>query len=310
MDAPSPLTRLRIRAALLCALGAFALFLAAPATRAAHSVPLSEIPPRAYVVATYDGSTLRLYLNAVLAAQTPVSGPIDKTTAPLEIGSYAGGAIWSGAIDDVAVYDRALPAATVTARYKLGINPNPPSPNAYSQAVLHTPGLVSYWPLDDRGPVAKDVRGHNNGVFTPGVGKGAEGLISGETGNAIALNGRLGSVKVPPSHSLDLRRAFTIEAWVTTVHVANRHIVSRVGSWFLKTNAFGQWSTGVYVNGTIVSATSRFVAHGPLKPGAAKHSSSSAKSGDSSPSLLWLLIILVLAAVPLAVRWRRRTPRA
>src|SRR5579871_1780375 len=70
MDAREPLKRICKPTAVLCAVTTIA-FLASPSMgRAAGTVPLSEIPPRAYVVATYDGSVLRLYLNAEPVAAT------------------------------------------------------------------------------------------------------------------------------------------------------------------------------------------------------------------------------------------------
>lgn len=300
-----PLKRIRIAVPVLCAT-TIALSVGASTSRAAGPIPLSQIPPRAYVVATYNGSILRLYVNGAPAAQTPVTGFVERTDSPLEIGSYEGQAIWSGAIQEVAVYDRALPEATIAAHYRLGINPHPPAPNAYRSAVLAASGLVSYWRLGDLGAVAMDSRGHNSGAFTPGVVKGAPGLITDEAGKSILLNGELGSVRVPPSPSLDLRRAFTLEAWVTTVNVANRHIVSRVGSWFLKTDALGRWSAGVYVNGALHAADSTIVAHGPRLPRAARR----ARTHDNSSfSPLWVLIPVAIAVVVVLLRRRARSSR-
>jgi hypothetical protein len=308
MDAREPLNLKRIRRpiAAFCAAMTIPLLAAGLISDAAGAVPLSEIPPRAYVVATYNGSMLRVYVNAVPEAEGVVTGLTDPTKSPLEIGSYAGSAIWSGAVDEVAVYGRALPAVTITAHYRLGTDERPPGPDAYRDAVLATAGLVSYWRLDNLGAVAIDSRGHNNGVFTAGVSKGVPGLITGEPDKAISLNGHVGSVQVPPSPSLDLRRAFTLEAWVTTVSVANRHIVSRVGSWFLKTDSFGRWNAGVYVKGAAVSAVSRLVAHGPQS--AASAPLRSANRGSSS-SALWIVIGVALAGLAIAFARRTMTSR-
>jgi hypothetical protein len=305
MEAREPLKRIRTQSALLCAVATIALLAAAAAGRAAGPNPLSEIPPRSYVVATFNGSLLRLYLNGAIVAQALVTGRVQPTKAPLEIGSYVGRAIWSGKIDEVAVYDRALAPKRIAARYRLGINVNPPGVNAYRNDVLATKGLVSYWRLDDPGMVADDSHGHNNGAFTPAVARGASGLISGEIDKAAVFNGSVGSVKIPPSQSLDVRRAFTLEAWVTTVSVANRHIVSRDRSWFLKTNAYGQWSAGVYVKGgAVVSASSRIVAHGPKVPPRTSARTNQTQQGErSSFNPLWILILAVIAAAVAA--WRR-----
>lgn len=66
-----------------------------------------------HVAATYDGTTLKLYVNGAQVASTASKGSI---TAPstFTVGArsdFAGS--WAGVIDDAAVYDRALSAAEV-----------------------------------------------------------------------------------------------------------------------------------------------------------------------------------------------------
>jgi Concanavalin A-like lectin/glucanases superfamily/Domain of unknown function (DUF1929)/Bacterial Ig domain len=62
-----------------------------------------------HLAGSYDGSTLRLYVNGVQVATQPVTGALVSSTAPLRIG---GNSVWgeyfSGLIDDVRVYNRAL----------------------------------------------------------------------------------------------------------------------------------------------------------------------------------------------------------
>jgi hypothetical protein len=62
-----------------------------------------------HLAATYDGTTLRLYVNGTQVAQTPKTGNIRSDTAPLRIG---GNSIWgeyfNGLIDEVRIYNRAL----------------------------------------------------------------------------------------------------------------------------------------------------------------------------------------------------------
>jgi hypothetical protein len=68
----------------------------------------------AHLAATYDGSTVRLYVNGVQTATAAASGPMAVSTGPLDIG---GNGIWgewfAGLIDDVRIYNRALPAAEI-----------------------------------------------------------------------------------------------------------------------------------------------------------------------------------------------------
>ncbi len=67
-----------------------------------------------HVAGTYDGATLRLYVNGVQAATRPLTGALAAGTAPLSIG---GNGVWgewfAGRIDEVRVYNRALGAADI-----------------------------------------------------------------------------------------------------------------------------------------------------------------------------------------------------
>jgi hypothetical protein len=62
-----------------------------------------------HLAATYDGATQRLYVNGQQVASNPQSGPIKTGNGKLRIG---GDAVWgeyfSGIIDEVRIYNRAL----------------------------------------------------------------------------------------------------------------------------------------------------------------------------------------------------------
>jgi hypothetical protein len=72
-----------------------------------------------HFVATYDGSTSRIYLDGVLAASQPASLPLNATSASLFIGASAFdmAGYFNGVVDEVAVYGTALPAARIAAHF-------------------------------------------------------------------------------------------------------------------------------------------------------------------------------------------------
>ena len=80
---------------------------------AQSSVPLNVWT---HLAATYDGATLRLFVNGVQAVTRAVTGSMANSTGLLKIG---GNAIWSewfaGRIDDVRIYSRALSVAELQA---------------------------------------------------------------------------------------------------------------------------------------------------------------------------------------------------
>ena len=64
-----------------------------------------------HLAATYDGATMRLYVNGVQVASRAQTGPIQTSTGPLTIGGDAlYGQYWAGRIDEVRIYNRALSA--------------------------------------------------------------------------------------------------------------------------------------------------------------------------------------------------------
>ncbi|WP_187414995.1 LamG-like jellyroll fold domain-containing protein [Nonomuraea sp. PA05] len=67
-----------------------------------------------HLAATYDGTTLRLYVNGTLTSQRAAGGPIRTDNGVLRIG---GNSLWgeyfNGLIDEVRIYDRALNAVQI-----------------------------------------------------------------------------------------------------------------------------------------------------------------------------------------------------
>jgi hypothetical protein len=62
-----------------------------------------------HLATTYDGATLRLYVNGLEVANTPVTGLVTTSRRPLRIGGNSVfGEYFQGRIDEVRIYNRAL----------------------------------------------------------------------------------------------------------------------------------------------------------------------------------------------------------
>ncbi|MEO6596404.1 MAG: LamG domain-containing protein [Planctomycetota bacterium] len=104
-----------------------------------------------HVAGTYDGATLRLFVNGAQVAQSPGTGAILNTTGTFRIGSgdltVTGGETWNGEIDEVRVWPFARSAAAIA--------------STMGMALSSMPGEVSTWNLDGN---AIDSSGSNSGA--------------------------------------------------------------------------------------------------------------------------------------------------
>jgi hypothetical protein len=102
-----------------------------------------------FVVASYDGSALRIYINAVLAASTNYSSGIFPGTATLGIGAVVGasGSAWpfAGLLDEISLYNRALSEAEIQAIF-----------NADSLGKCLSAPIVAVQPKDQSVPLGED----------------------------------------------------------------------------------------------------------------------------------------------------------
>ena len=76
-----------------------------------------------HLAATFDGATMRLYVNGVEAVSQAQTAPLTATAGTLQIGadSYAG-ENFAGRIDEVRIYNRALTAAEIQADMAVGVD--------------------------------------------------------------------------------------------------------------------------------------------------------------------------------------------
>jgi hypothetical protein len=102
-----------------------------------------------HVAGTFDGTTMRLYINGVLNASLPMPGTVTGT-GPFTIGrDYDNTRILNGSVDEVRVWTRTLTAAEIAT-------------NACAVSPTAT-GLAGYWKLDNgSGTTATDASSGNH----------------------------------------------------------------------------------------------------------------------------------------------------
>ncbi|MEZ6078124.1 MAG: LamG-like jellyroll fold domain-containing protein [Pirellulaceae bacterium] len=76
-----------------------------------------------FVTGTFDGTTVKLYVNGVLAGTDTYTGPINYAASTLRIGSgYSSNLTWKGGIDEANLFNRALTATEIGELYQYGLN--------------------------------------------------------------------------------------------------------------------------------------------------------------------------------------------
>jgi hypothetical protein len=257
--------------------------------RAASSTP----PPRAHVAGTYDGRRVRLFVDGRLARSRVIHGRLDAPHGPIEIGAFLNGATWHGIIDEVALYTRALPAKAIEAHHHAGNEDG----RRYAQRILAEPGLASYWRFDERpGRPPRDAAGGAPGTYEGSILLGAPGLIRGDRDRAAALDGASGRLLPPVRGTPDLTRRFTLEAWATVASSGNHHLISQLHGPFLKTDARGRWSVGVYQDERLRDLSAAAAAR--------RDPSTEARTGKGNAMLALLAAVAVVAG-----GWAGRRPR-
>jgi len=92
----------------------------------------SKLPLNAWthLATTYDGATVRLYVNGLQVASAAQTGSIATTTNLLQIGGSPalGAQYFSGRIDEVRIYNRALSAAEIQTDMNTAIQPDTVAP--------------------------------------------------------------------------------------------------------------------------------------------------------------------------------------
>ena len=176
-----------------------------------------------HVAGTYDGSTLKVYLNGALDGEGAYSNGIFPGTNSLGIGAATGGASpgsmltpFPGMIDEPTLDARALSASEIQAIYNAGAagKHNP-------QCMAAPTNIVGWWPGDGN---VYDLARTNFAVLNAGATYGAAMASHG-----FSFDGSDDYVEIPNAPDLNPTTAITLEAWIyrTADQYANAPILSK-----------------------------------------------------------------------------------
>ena len=174
-----------------------------------------------HVVAVHDDSANALYLYLDGNPTPHAMGSIDYTagfasaSAEVNLGwlDLSQGYNFTGALDEVAVYARALSPTEVTAHYTDGV-----AQIGYCGEPLCPPGMFAYLPLDDTsGPPFLDYLGAHNGACGGSACPSytASGAVAGAQSFSAAANT---GIDVPAHTQFDFgaNSSFSVEYWMMT----------------------------------------------------------------------------------------------
>jgi hypothetical protein len=163
-----------------------------------------------HLVETYDGATLKFYVNSTLVASTATTRYSPNTSpTQFDIGAeYFNGAQTSfflGSIDEVSVYNSALTAAKIRSHYN--------AERCYRDEVL-VDSPTAYWRLGETtaDSVARDVKNTYPGTYTGGPTQAAAGALNQDGDTSATFNGTSQYVSIPYNGSLN-PNSVTLEAW-------------------------------------------------------------------------------------------------
>ena len=210
-----------------------------------------------YVVGTWDGSNMRIYINGQAEnGTTALAGQIGSypATSDIAIGSrspYASGERQDGKLDEVRISNSARSANWITTEYN---NQNSPSTFISLGQEEQGPSPALYLPFDEGfGTTAHDeTSNHNDGNIVGATWKD-ESMC--KNGKCLEFDGTGDYVEINDNKSLDLDKEVTLEAWVkpTSTTPENQTIISKEETPTEPTKIYrsvGPSATGALATGT------------------------------------------------------------
>jgi hypothetical protein len=157
-----------------------------------------------HVVASWNGSRVRIYVNGIMTQDTPQTQSVVDGGLSFALGNnIAFGGRFNGIIDDARVYSRELSPNEVLNLYGTGKVTLKPTANK---------GLIGYWPFDEgTSTISYDLSGNNNTMSN--VNMESTDWFPGKRGKSLDFDGvnEYGLV-----NNLTVPTEGTFSAWVTS----------------------------------------------------------------------------------------------
>ena len=160
-----------------------------------------------HIAVTYDGSTIRFYLNGLNVGNKTRPGSLTDNSNPVCIGSYncTLGAFFNGSIDEVKIYNMTLNQSEIAKHA------------AWNSPATEAP-IANYTFDTGSGTIAYDLSGNSHDGSLEGGTTWSTETPSG-SGYSVSFDGSGDLISIPYNSQMNLNREITIKAWVyPTVH--------------------------------------------------------------------------------------------
>ena len=175
-------------------------------------------------VATYDGASMKLYLDGTLMATEANTGLLHSATGDVYLGNQNTINHFNGILDEVFMYNVALTEEEIVQIFSTTPNAGNGSEN-----------LISSWNLNENsGTIADDGQGNNNGTIS------SANWGTGVSGSCLNFDGTIGNVKILNATNLNPTNTITMMAWAKTQENKTSKIFQK-GDWDGHGIGQGKW---------------------------------------------------------------------
>src|SRR5215216_2276467 len=186
-----------------------------------------------HVAATYDGTTIRLYINGVLENSIPGPAAIATNSLPLTLGAQSDGSrFYNGLLDDARVYATALSAAEIAALANPGAANSAPVAIADSYSTAQDTALVQAAP----GVLDNDTDADANPLTAALVTNVSHGVLSLAANGGFTYTPATG-YSGPDSFTYKANDGTIVSNTVTVSLTVTAPAATLVGSWQMENNA-------------------------------------------------------------------------